>query len=411
LFKKRKTTMKRKRILPGLLVLLALAVVAGGGRAGAQQSTAFTYQGQLQDGGTNAGGVYTMIFKLYDAANSGSQIGGSLTNNLSLANGLFAVNLDFGAGVFDGRARWLEITVTNGGATQTLSPRVQVLPTPYAQFAAVAATVTNGAIMNAQLAGNAVNANNIAGGQVVKSLNGLADAILLSAGANVTLTTNGNGLQISAATAGGAGGTNKLAAGNNVGLFTNGGFVQVSSFVPNVQIFKSITNATFTVPANATRIMVEMWGAGAGGGTSSSFFSGGGGGAGAYAMNIFTVTPGSSFLVTVGGPTAGGQAGAASSFGALMNAGGGSPGVNGTASANGAGGAGGTASGGLINLTGDTTGDGSGGAIWRGGSGASLGGFARSGPGGGGGGGVAPGTSGFTNPGGGGNSGLVIVYY
>ena len=90
------------------------------------------------------------------------------------------MNLDFGAGAFNGTARYLDITVTNAGVTQTLSPRVQVMADPYAQFAAVAATVTNGAIMNPQLAASAVNANNIAGGQVVKSLNGLSDAVSLT---------------------------------------------------------------------------------------------------------------------------------------------------------------------------------------------------------------------------------------
>ena len=77
------------------------------------------------------------------------------------------MNLDFGASAFNGSARWLDITVQSGtNAAETLTPRVQVLPTPYAQFAAVAATVTNGAIMNAQLAGNAVNTTNIQNGSV-----------------------------------------------------------------------------------------------------------------------------------------------------------------------------------------------------------------------------------------------------
>jgi hypothetical protein len=141
-------------------LFLALALLAGIHQAAAQGTTAFTYQGQLRDGGTNANGAYTMIFKLYDAVTGGNPLGTN-TSSPTLANGLFSVNLDFGAGAFTGAARWLDITVTNGGVAQTLSPRVQMLPTPYAQFAAVAATVTNNAIMNAQLAGNAVNTTNI----------------------------------------------------------------------------------------------------------------------------------------------------------------------------------------------------------------------------------------------------------
>jgi hypothetical protein len=183
--------------------------------------------------------IFTLLltFALYDSASGGSQIGGAITTSLTLANGLFTVNLDFGAGAFNGSARWLDISITNGVVGQTLSPRVQVLPAPYAQFAAVAATVTNhsimnsqlatnavattniqnGAIMNAQLAAyavsafniqngavtnanltaNAVNATNIASGQVVKSLNGLSDVASLLVGANLALNTNGNTLQIS----------------------------------------------------------------------------------------------------------------------------------------------------------------------------------------------------------------------
>ena len=38
----------------------------------------------------------------------------------------------------------------------------------------------------------------IASGQVVKSLNGLTDAVILTAGTNVNLATDGNGLRISA---------------------------------------------------------------------------------------------------------------------------------------------------------------------------------------------------------------------
>ncbi len=117
--------------------------------ASAQSPTAFTYQGQLHDSGTNANGNYAMIFALYPTATGGSQIGGSFTNILTLVNGLFTVNLDFGAGVFDGAARWLDIKVgfTNGAnvvtSSETLSPRVPVLPAPYALYANAAGSAGN----------------------------------------------------------------------------------------------------------------------------------------------------------------------------------------------------------------------------------------------------------------------------
>ncbi|MGA2247561.1 MAG: hypothetical protein ABSH48_21455 [Verrucomicrobiota bacterium] len=151
-----------KQLISALALLALSALNPGLSTAEAQGTTAFTYQGQLRDGGTNANGIYTMIFALYDSAANGDQIGSAITNNLTLANGLFSVNLDFGAGAFDGGARWLDITITNGATTQELSPRVQVLPAPYAQFSALAATVMNGAITTAQLAPGAVADANIA---------------------------------------------------------------------------------------------------------------------------------------------------------------------------------------------------------------------------------------------------------
>jgi hypothetical protein len=395
---------------------IVLALLAGIQQAAAQGTTAFTYQGQLHDGGTNANGAYTMIFVLYDSASGGNSIGTNTTSP-TLANGLFSVNLDFG-NVFNGNARWLDITITNGGVTQTLSPRVQVLPSPYAQFAAVAATVTNGAIMNAQLAGNAVastniqngavttmqiangavtnqnltanavNATNIASGQVVKSLNGLTDSVILS-------------------------------AGKNVALFTNGSTLSFSAGPPNIQVFTS--SGTFVVPTNVTQIMVEMWGGGGGGGASSSSSQpGGGGGAGGYALNTFTVTPGGSYPITIGSAGGSHVNGGTTYFGSmispLMMAYGGSAGQN-RGSSPGAGGSAGSSSGAVAPFSngdgqaGDSIG-GMGGPALRGGKGG-WGGYSGGGsggtgdtPGGGGGGG-----SGNSHSGGSGGQGVIFVYY
>ncbi len=139
---------------------LGLLAVSAAGLFG-QGTTAFTYQGQLQSNGTNASGVYTLIFALYDAATNGSQIGAAVTNNTTIGNGLFTATLDFGAGEFDGSARWLDIAISNGKETQELSPRQPLLAAPYAQFATAAGTVPNGAISTAQLAAGAVTDSNI----------------------------------------------------------------------------------------------------------------------------------------------------------------------------------------------------------------------------------------------------------
>ncbi len=118
-----------------LLWLVAITLLSHPHQATAQSTTAFTYQGQLRDGGTNANGTYTMTFKLYDAITNGNQIGIAITNSPTLGNGLFSVNLDFGTGVFDGSARWLDITVAKGSNTETLTPRVSITPVPYALYA------------------------------------------------------------------------------------------------------------------------------------------------------------------------------------------------------------------------------------------------------------------------------------
>ncbi len=105
----------------------------------AQGTTAFTYQGQLRDGGTNANGNYGLTFKLRDAATAGNQVGPTLNfASQFITNGQFNASLDFGS-VFDGSARWLEITV----AGNVLSPRTLLAPTPYALHAAKAGSVSD----------------------------------------------------------------------------------------------------------------------------------------------------------------------------------------------------------------------------------------------------------------------------
>src|SRR5262249_46862612 len=105
-------------------------------------------------------------------------------------SGLFTLPIDLSRSLWLQCAdRWLEIDVrTNGAATwQTLSPRTPVTPAPYAM----------GAYSACSVADNGVTSQTIAAGQVVKSLNGLKDAVTLSAGPNVTLTPSGNNIQIS----------------------------------------------------------------------------------------------------------------------------------------------------------------------------------------------------------------------
>lgn len=79
-------------------------------------------------------------------------------------------------------------------------------------------------------------------------------------------------------------------------------------------------STTFTVPTGVTSITVACWGGGGGGGEESIAKDvGGGGGGGAYASSVVTVTPGSTYTITVGSggaynSQAAGSTGGSSSF-------------------------------------------------------------------------------------------------
>ncbi len=99
--------------------------------------TAFTYQGKAVLNGVPVDGTCDMRFRLFDDPAGGSQIGPDLLGLVDVHAGLFMVEVDFGAGAFNGDARWLEIALScpNGGALTTLTPRQPVTPAPYALYA------------------------------------------------------------------------------------------------------------------------------------------------------------------------------------------------------------------------------------------------------------------------------------
>jgi hypothetical protein len=102
------------------------------------QTTAFTYQGKLIDAGNPANGNYDLQFRLFDTptVGTGAQFGATVVRNPVLADaGIFTVQLDFGATVFGGADRYLEIGVrpaNNAGAYTVLAPRQPVTASPYA---------------------------------------------------------------------------------------------------------------------------------------------------------------------------------------------------------------------------------------------------------------------------------------
>src|SRR5947207_3439266 len=98
-----------KTRIPSLgLVLIALSVLTlVGVNSTVAQGTAFTYNGRLNTNGVPVKGAYDLRFTIFDAPAAGNLIGGPLTiSPVDVVNGLFMVKIDFGAGVFDGPARW-----------------------------------------------------------------------------------------------------------------------------------------------------------------------------------------------------------------------------------------------------------------------------------------------------------------
>jgi hypothetical protein len=122
------------------------------------QGTAFTYQGQLGNSGVPANGNFNFVFTLFATNTGGTPVGIPVTNSsVAVANGLFTVTVDFGAGVFTGSNYWLDIAVrTNEAGTFTdLTPRQLITATPYSIMAGSASNLL-GTLPASQLPGSAV---------------------------------------------------------------------------------------------------------------------------------------------------------------------------------------------------------------------------------------------------------------
>ncbi|MCA9412392.1 MAG: hypothetical protein KC944_14345 [Candidatus Omnitrophica bacterium] len=134
-----------------MFLRFTLLLIVGGlfsERGSAQSMTSrFTYQGQVEMSGSEVNENCDFQFTLWDdptATASANRIGATVTlAQVEVIDGIFTVELDFGAGAFDGGARHLQISVAcpSGEPYQTLSPRQEILPTPYAQLAVTAKSV------------------------------------------------------------------------------------------------------------------------------------------------------------------------------------------------------------------------------------------------------------------------------
>ena len=143
--------MKAMSFVTSCLLACALVWLPAIGQA-APAGTAFSYQGQLKQGGAPVTDLCDFEFRLWPDPNDtdpNSQVGPTLAFDgagghpapLQVTGGLFEVVLDFGGDVFTGDARWLEIAARvphdpNGGSSfTTLAPRQELTPAPYALYA------------------------------------------------------------------------------------------------------------------------------------------------------------------------------------------------------------------------------------------------------------------------------------
>src|SRR5260370_7532226 len=121
-----------------IITLTSLALLAGVHQTAAK-STAFTYQGSLQESGVPFNGAAELQFTLWNAPSSGTQVAATMPASVivSVSNGLFTALVDFGGSAFNGQGRWLQIDLrTTIGPFTTLAPRQPLTAAPYALYSA-----------------------------------------------------------------------------------------------------------------------------------------------------------------------------------------------------------------------------------------------------------------------------------
>src|SRR5215207_7090139 len=242
---------KMKFILAVVFAALILTSAAFG------QTSSFNYQGKLTETGAAANGTFQFQFRLYDAPAGGSQIGAVLSDvSVTVADGTFSANLDFGGASFSGGDRYLDVSVrkTAGDPYTPLTPRQKINSAPYATKAAKAADADAIGGQSAATVATAVDAVNNA------TAANTPNAIVKRDGSGQIVVGSlkfQDGSSMTTATAGGGGsilGTANVWTGTNVfGAGISAGGATIGS-VGNPVVASDATNKAY-VDANTIKFV------------------------------------------------------------------------------------------------------------------------------------------------------------
>lgn len=182
--------------------------------------TTFTYEGHLTDeNGRPLEGVYDLEFKLYDALSGGNQLGGAVvSDNVTVLEGRFTVQLDFGRRIFTGDTRYLEMGLRPGKRLDAFTPLPGRQQLPVAAYAL--------ALPNLWTEPNPVSPNLIGGYRENSVTRGVLGATIAGGGApgQPNRITDDYGV---------IGGGHNNQAGDNTGLTSDTPFATVGGGLAN----------------------------------------------------------------------------------------------------------------------------------------------------------------------------------
>jgi len=174
--------------------IIAIAALAWS-TANAQVTTAFTYQGELEQSNAPATGDYDFEFRLYDMQTGGAQVASAISvADLFVDGGLFSVELDFG-NVYGLADLWLDVRVREGASGSgfiSLLPRQKITPAP---IALNAQSVEPGVVGSLELADGSVRGDDIDPAEVQARVTGSCSSgeAIGAIAANGSVTCNASG--------------------------------------------------------------------------------------------------------------------------------------------------------------------------------------------------------------------------